>query len=189
MATPTFNHAPETDWGYLPTMPVAIFKYAGQATEQRAALQDVERETIEWPMRKTASEMATIKEFFRLRGQSRDAFYVRLPRGADRTGVSLGTSVSGQTAFVLPTSGNNKRDYPIGTATYTVYDDGGATATTVTVDTDTRTFTLDAAPTSGSVMTVDYKAYLLVRLKEPFEWTGLGPDFFAARPSFVEVPE
>ena len=188
MPTPTFTAGPEIDWEVVPDRPVAIFKYVGQATEQRADLQDVERDVVSWPMKKTASEMATVRAFFLARGQSTEAFYIRLPRGASRTGVSLGTSVSGQTQFTLPTTGDEKRDYPIGAATYTVYDDAVATAATVTVSDDGRRFTLSAAPTSGSAMTVDYKTWRLVRLAEPFPWRGRGPDFFEANATFVEVP-
>jgi len=188
MATPIFDHAPEVAWEHTEDMPHAIFVFAGQAAEQRASLQDVERVRLGWPMRKTSTEKAEIEEFFRLRGRVRDAFYVRIPRAPQEEGVSLGTSISGQTGFVLPTSGNNSRDYPVATATFTVYEDGSPTTTTVTALPDDRKFVLDTAPTSGTAMTVDYHTYRLVRLEEPFRWRGLAPDFFETVAAFREVP-
>lgn len=57
----------------------------------------------------------------------------------------------------------------------------------MTTDTDARTFTLDVAPGTGTVMTVDHDGLHLVRLKAPFTWTGEGPGWFSCEPEFVEV--
>ena len=182
------NSSPWVDYEHVDELDVAIIRYAGTATEQRAKTQDIARRRYTWHMRATSSERQNINEFFRQRSYSVQAFYVRDPKDSSRTGVDLDTSVSGQTSFTLPVAGENKRDYPISGATATVYDDGSPTAASVTIDTDNRKFILSAAPTTGSVMTVDFKAYRLVRLDEPLNWTGLAPDWYECSPVFVEVP-
>ena len=179
---------PEIGYSYEQDFPVVVLRYAGTGTEQRATRQAIGYRRYVWPMRKTASERALVDTFFRLENYQVNAFYVRDPRDHARTGVSLGTSVSGQTAFSLPSSGENLRDYPISTATATVYDDGSPTATTVTWDTDRRVAVLSTSPTSGSVMTADYHFYRLVRLNGTVSWKALAPDFYEAAPEFWEVP-
>jgi len=179
---------PEIGYSYDQDFPVAIIRYAGVGTEQRATRQTIHYRRYAWPMRKTAAERALVDTFFRIENYQVNAFYLRDPRDNARTGVSLGTSVSGQTAFSLPSSGENLRDYPISTATATVYDDGVATTSTVTWSEDRRVAVLSTSPTSGSVMTADYHYYRKVRLQGTLSWKALAPDFYEASPEFWEVP-
>lgn len=187
MSTPSFTYICEVEYRETARLPVAEFEYTGTATRQTAKLQDVERSVWSWPMRKTASEMATIKAFFEARQQTVQAFYIRPPKGADRSSISLGTATSAQTVFTLPTTGTYSRDYPISGATYTVYDDGTPVSVSSVSD-DNRTFTLAVAPASNSVMTADYITWRLVKLSTPIQWSGLAPDFFQATAVFEEVP-
>jgi len=183
-----FTWGPVLEYGDDDELPVIVLKYAGRGTEQRAKLHAIERRVFDWSVRATDSEKTAIKTFLRTANQMVTSFYVRDPKDNTRTGVSLGTSVSGQTSFPLPSSGENFRDYPISTATFTIYDDGGATGTTVTVRTDARVVSLSTAPTSGSVMTADYHYYRLVRLDRPQRWRRLAPNFSEGSLAFREVP-
>jgi hypothetical protein len=187
MPTPTFTCSPRVDFGVTPDRPTIIFRYAGTATEQRATLTDVEREIYRWGLEEEDATMRTIRDFFQARGQAKEAFYIRDPDWAAQTGVPLGTATSGQTVFTLPTTGTYSRDYPIGAATFTVKDDGVATGTTVTVDDDARTFTLDTAPASNSVMTADYITWRKVRLVS-FSIQGSTPTVKTASLEMREVP-
>lgn len=189
MATTNFTACPDVDYKYVDELGVTILRYGGQAKEQRIKNQDIQRRRYSWPMSKINTEREAIDEFFRLRNQTVEAFYIRDPKDNARTGVSLGTAVSGQTGFTLPTTGENSRDYAISGATFTVYLNGSPTGITVTIDTDDRTFTFASAAASGDVVTADYHYYRLVRLSEPFEWTALAPNYFFTEPDFIEVPE
>ena len=182
----TFTGAPEISYDHSPTLPVLVFKYAGRGLEQRAALQDLTRREWTWPMKRGIAERRNINEFFRLRSQTVTAFYIKDPHDHPRAGVSLGTAITGQTLFTLPTTGNESRWYPNGD-NVTVYEDGSATGAGVTTGTDARTFLLTVAPGTGTVMTADFDGLNLVRLKSPFSWTGEGPGWFSCEPEFVEV--
>lgn len=186
--TTAFTGAPNVDYEWEPSQEVGIVTYAGSRYEQRASWQTISRRTYVWTMTRRGAEARNIDSFFRDRNQEVSAFYIQDPDDQLRSGVTLGTSVAGQTVFTLPTSGNESRFYPKDDANVVVYDDAVATAATVTVSTDNRTFTLSAAPVSGSVMTVDFYGYRLVRLLTPCRWKGLGPDWFVASPQFKEVP-
>lgn len=183
-----FTGTPEHGYAYHDEDPDVIIQYAGTRTEQRATLADISMRVYDSLLfRAVNSKRQEIDAFFRVTRQRKTAFYFRDPRDHARTGVSLGTSVSGQTGFALPSSGENSRDYPISTATVTVYDDGSPTAATVTIDTDNRRIVLSAAPTSGSVMTADYHAYRLVRVEQPIQWSVIAPDWNEGQTSFREV--
>jgi hypothetical protein len=189
MPVSVFSELPEID-GYeaQDELPVVVFRYAGRGVEQRAALQALARRRYSWPLRRTKTERATVDEFLRLRNYSVEAFYVEDPHQYARTGVSLGTSVTSQTVFPLPTTGENSRDYAANDSHVVVYDDG-TPVTVSAVGTDARTFTLASAPAAGSVMTCDYWAYRLVRLLEPPSWAALGPDWLEAVLRLQEVAQ
>lgn len=185
-----FTGSPEHGYTYHDEDPDVIVQYAGTRTEQRATLADISLRVYDsLAFRGNNAKRQEVDAFFRVTRQRKTAFYFRDPRDHGRTGVSLGTSVSGQTGFDLPSSGEYSRDYPISTATITVYDDGSPTGATVTVSTDARRVTLSAAPTSGSVMTTDYHAYRLVRVEQPIQWAVLAPDWNEGQTSFREVKE
>jgi len=189
MPTTIFAYEPEIDGlTAADVMPETTIAYAGTGTQQRATLQDIDRRRYTWPLRRQSTDKTAIKEFFRLRSQTVEAFYIQDSESDEcaRTGVSLGTSILAQTVFTLPTSGENSRDYAADDANVVVYDDGSPVAV-ASMDTDARTFTLSASPTAGSIMTCDYHAYRLVHLVAPFSWKRLAPDFFSAAPEFEEV--
>ena len=190
MATTVFTYEPEVDYTWRDVMPAILFKYAGAGAQQRATLQDIDRRIYTWPLRRQSTDRRAISEFFRLRSQTVEAFYIKDPQALEheRTGVSLGTSEAAQTAFFLPTSGDNSRDFPIDDANVVVYDDG-TPVSVASVDTDSKLFWLSASPTAGSVMTCDYHAYRLVRLMAEVDWAGLGPRYFSMAPQFEEVAE
>jgi len=192
MSISVFTANPDVEYTYRDNIGVTVLRYAGTAKEQRAQNHDISRRTYGWKMSKDKAEREAVDEFFRLRGQTVESFFIRDPKDNARTGVSLGTGVSGQTGFDLPSTGENSRDYPV--ATYTIYKGGTAiTLITINVNTDGRRFTWQGgAPTtgvSGQIFTADYHYYRRVRLAEPFEWAALAPNYFAANPSLVEVPE
>ena len=191
MATEIFTYEPEIE-GLVTTdiLPTLLFQYAGKGVQQRATLQDVDKRRYSWPLRRQSGDKTAIKEFFRLRSQTVEAFYIKDPEPDEhaRTGVSLGTSESAQTIFFLPTTGDNSRDHPIDDVNVVVYDDGSPVAV-ASVDTDFKLFTLSASPTVGSVMTCDYHAYRLVHLMAEVEWARLGPDYFSTVAEFEEVVE
>lgn len=188
MSTATFTYTPLISYEDYDDAGRIIFRYAGTGTEQRAKTQAIAYRRYTWPIRVSTSDKLAVNEFVRLRNDGTEAFYIRDPKDNARTGVSLGTSVSGQTGFTLPTTGDNQRDYPISSATVTVYDDGVEASGTVTIDQDARRFTLSVAPTSGSVMTADYHYYRLVRLEGVVKWAGLAPDWHEGSLSLWEVP-
>lgn len=183
-----WTETPEIDgYSVVARQPVTVFSYAGAGTEQRAALLARPRREYTWPMRRTKSEAATVDAFFLARNYQVESFLLRDPDQYTRTGVSLGTSVSGQKVFTIPSTGQHAGDYPVNDAHAVVYDDGVATGATVTVDTDARTFTLSTAPTSGSVITVDYWYYRRVRLVEGPAWAKLAPDWLEGSVTLLEV--
>ena len=191
MATSIFTYEPEIDGlTARDELPVAVLSYAGTGVEQRATLQDLDKRRYTWPLRRQSTDKTAIKEFFRLRSQTVEAFYVKDPEADEheRTGVSLGTSSALQISFNLPSSGEYSRDYMADDANMIVYDDG-VSVEVASVQTDARTITLSVAPTAGSVMTCDYHAYRLVRLESEPQWVRLGPDFFECVPEFIEVVE
>ena len=188
MATTVFTGPPNVDYEAWDILPVAIIQYAGDGAQQRASQQAIERRYYSWHMTRTGAERRVIDAFFRVVNWSVTSFYIQDPDDQLRSGVTLGTSINGQTVFTLPTTGHESRFYPKDDASVVVKDDGSTAAGTVTVSTDNRTFTLSVAPTTGSVMTVDFYGYRLVRLDSRFKWRGLGPDWFECTPQFNEVP-
>ena len=170
MTLAIWTETPEIDgYSYRDILPVSVFSYAGAGTEQRAALLPRSRREYTWPMRRTRAQAITVDTFFRTRNWQVESFLLTDPDLSSRTGVSLGTSIAAQVAFVIPTTGENGRDYPVNSAAGIVYDDGVSKAI-ASINPDTRTFTLSVAPTSGSVITADYSFYRRVRLAEPYEW-------------------
>ena len=187
MATATITGTPELDYTYTDSHPSLTLRYAGTGKEQRIELQALTRRSWTWPMHRDAAERKNIDDFFRARSGSVVSFYLEDPKDSALTGVSLGTSVSGQTTFALPTSGENSRYYFGGSVT--VYDDGSAVGCTVTPHVDARTVGLSVAPASGSVMTCAFTGVRLVKLKSPITWTEITPDWFGCVAEFQEVAE
>jgi hypothetical protein len=186
MSTASFTEVPGLDWSREPVRDVVEFDFGG--ARQTAALQPVDRDMISWPMKRTGTEAEVVDAFMLAREQQVEAFYVTLPRPTARTSVSLGTATSNQTAFTMPTTGDESRDFPVNDAAVVVYDDAVSVAVSAT-STDGRQFTLAAAPASNSVMTCDYSFYRLVKLAEPYRWAGLAPDWYETTLALKEVPE
>lgn len=186
MSTSAFTGSPDLDYTYTDTLPVTAFRMAGDGSEQRISWQAISRRSYTWPMHRGDTERANVDSFFRARDFSVESFYITDPKDSVVTGVTLGTSVTGQTTFSLPSSGEHSRYY---VSSLTVKDDGTPIAGNYTIHTDARTVGLSVEPTTGSVMTADITAYRLVRLKAPFAWQELSPDWFYCRPEFVEVVE
>lgn len=189
MVMAIFTEVPEVEYEYGDSLAAATLAYAGSGKEQRAQLQEHQLRTYTWPMRRTASERATIDAFFRARFQTVESFLVKEPKDFARTAVSLGTSIASQTVFPLPSTGEEGLDYPVDDeATFIVYDDG-APVGVASIDTDGRTVTLDSAPATSSVMTADYHYYRRVKLVERFQWRWLAPDWCEAIPNLAQVIE
>lgn len=144
--------------------PVVVAAFAGGGAEQRSALlsRSLRRYAPSW--RRTSATYTYIRDFLEARGYSLESFLWRDLRCYERTGVALGTAVTSQVEFEIPTAGQYGGDYPIDDAHVVVYEDGTETLATVTVDVDARTFTLDTAPGAGVVMTADYHYRRRVRL-------------------------
>jgi len=168
-----------------PVLPVLNQSY-GEGAEIRAALEGLERYRWIWPMRLTASELATWQEFARLRSQTVESFLIKdVKFGYARTNVALGTSTVGQTEFVIPTTGVNAHDYPVDDANAILYDDGSPVSKTVSVD--DRKFTAAASPATGSIMSADYHFYRRVRLVAPATEKPLAPGWIEVGAELLEV--
>lgn len=169
-------------------LPTVTQRAAGDGSEIRAALQTLARRSFTVTLRSTKAERQLVDEFWRLKNYQVTAVLFADPSLSTRTGVAFGAASSNQTVFVLPTSGENSRDYPqSGISTATVYDDGGG-MTTDTIHVDNRTITTTVAPASDSTMTADYEFYRLVRLDGTYEWSALAPNFFETTIELLEVP-
>lgn len=114
-----------------------------------------------------------IDAFFVGLGFGADSFLVEDPRRSLVTGLALGTSAGGQTAFPLPATGDYGGAYPLTDPRTILKSDGVAIAKTV--DTDGQILNASVAPGAGHTMTADLYYWSRVVLRtERYLWTPLG---------------
>ena len=159
-----FDEIPEVGYSYTDLLPVSIRHDGGPYEESRTKLAPTARRRYSWVLRRDDCPeflRTDVDDFLvRLRSLQYESFYLKDPKDALRTGVSLGTGTGAATTFSLPSSGQESRDYPIDNAALVVYV-SGSPVTVSSVDTDARTVTLASPPGLGLAVTAAYEHYKL----------------------------
>jgi|GEM_PF-1930238 len=195
MPLTVFTATPDVDYDYEDNLGVSIIAYAGQNKEQRVQNTDIEYRTYSWPLSRVTDIREDVDDFFKAMYRKKTSFLVRDPKDNRVTNVFLGVAISGQTGFDLPSTGDNKRGYPVTTAgSFTIYVGGvGGTPYTsnLTVRRDGRrvSWTPPTTGLSGQSIMADYSFYRRVRLKADYRWTALAPNWWNVRLGLQEVPE
>ena len=185
-----FDEVPEVGYSYTDELPVSIRKDGGPFEESRTKLGALARRRYSWKLRRddcVGFLRTDVDDFLvQLRSLQFESFYVKDPRDAFRSGVSLGVGDGATVTFSLPSVGTESRDYPIDNASLVVYV-AAVPVTVSSVDTDARTVTLASPPGIGLAVTADYDFYRLCRVDGEFAWTGQSSTSFDTSVSIVEV--
>lgn len=182
---PYFDECPEVDYSYRDELPTVIVAADGPYYTDRYSMAHLAARMYAWVLRRTDEERGVIDAFMQGVGFMRDAFYIKDPKDAERTGVDLGTAGAGQTVYTLPTLGEPARGYPLG-GSVTLYLDG-APVSVDSVDTDARTITATTPATGGESVTADYTELRLVRLSAPYDWNGVDAKWYTTSMALTEV--
>lgn len=185
-----FDEVPEVGYSYTDELPVSIRRDGGPFEESRTKLAPVARRRYSWKLRRDDCPgflRTDVDNFLvQLRSLQFESFYLKDPRDALRSGVSLGVGDGATQTFSLPSEGTESRDYPIDNAALVVYVSGSPVAVS-SVDTDARTITLAAAPGLGLAITADYEHYKLCRADGEFTWTSASSTSFETTVAVVEA--
>ncbi len=185
-----FDEVPEVGYSYTDELPVSIRRDGGPYEESRTKLAPIARRRYSWKLRRddcVGFLRTDVDDFLaQLRSLQFESFYLKDPRDALRSGVSLGVGDGATQTFSWPSVGTESRDYPIDSAAMVVYV-SGSPVTVSSVDTDARTVTLAAPPGLGLAVTTDYEHYKLCRVDGEFTWTGQSSTSYETAVGVVEV--
>ena len=184
MTIAIFTEVPFNGYQYRDEELVLIHRDGSAWEETRHVVSDVQRRHYVLPMGRNNEERQVIDLFFAARHSQSEAFLFKDPLDAGLVDVSIGTGTGAATTFYLPTTGTNRRFYPVSTGL--VVEVSGTPVTVSSVDTDGRSVTLAAPPAGSAPVTITCDVYRLVRL-EDLNWTHSHPRRWDASIALVET--
>lgn len=184
MTIAIFTEVPFNGYQYRDEEQILVHRDGSAWEETRHVLTDISRRHYVLPMGRDNTERQTIDAWFAARHSQYEAFFFKDPLDAGLTNVSIGTGNGVATTFYLPTTGTNRRFYPV--VTGCVVKVSGSPVTVSSVSPDARSVTLASPPAGAAPVTITCDVYRLVRL-EDLNWTHSHPRRWDASITLVEV--